>query len=161
MKSEIPPRIVHRSEDYSEGPFRPHGRIEIWIEDEPGGALIYSVAEGPFNPEFIKAFELARNDLVRSREVSKVLGHITQMHTSVMASPDTLEGLHNYLANVRKHGLASGIVAWVVAPDVEGRDLMLPMFERVHTDNGLAFKAFLTLPEAQAWVRSLLAAPSP
>ncbi len=154
MKSETPPRIVHRSEDYSEGPFRPHGRIEIWIEDAPQGAVIYSVAQGPFNAEFVKAFQLARNELLKAKQVTRVFGHLTQFHTSIMASPDAIESLARHLANVHKQSISSGITAWVVAPGVEGRELMLPLFERVHVENGHRFGAFETLAEAQAWLRS-------
>ncbi len=160
MKSETPPRIVHRSEDYSEGPFRPHGRIEIWLEDAPQGALIYSVAQGPFNAEFVKAFQLARNELLKAKQVTRVFGHITQFHTSIMASPDAIESLSRHLVNVHKLGLGSGITAWVVAPGVEGRELMLPLFDRVHRENGQRFAAFEALAPAQAWVRSQLA-PAP
>lgn len=115
---------------------------------------MYSVAEGPFNAEFVKALQLARGDLVANTQMPGVHGHIVQIHTSIMASPDMIENYAKFLANLGDTiALAT---AWVVAPEVEGRDFILPLFERLYADLALNFKTFEHLAEAQAWVHGLV-----
>jgi hypothetical protein len=149
VKSEPPPS-VRNSDEFAVGLFRPHGRAQMWSE----GSIIYSVAEGPFNAEFVKALQLARGDLVAKTKIAAIHGHIVQVHTSMMASPDMLENYARFI-----EGLGETIAtatAWVIAPEVEGRAFMLPLFEQLYAERKLNFKAFEKLADAQAWVHSFV-----
>lgn len=156
VKSEPPPAVVS-SDQFSTGQFRPHGRVEIWAEDSAAGTIVYAIAQGPFNAEFVKVFQMVRADLFRSRPISKIYGNVVQLHTSILSSPDTLETYANFLGTLASDPAAPAATAWVVAPEVEGREFMLPLFERLFVQSGHRFKAFESLSEAQSWITAIIA----
>ena len=148
MKSDSPIN-VHSSEEFARGIFKPHGRVQMWVE----GAIVYALAQGPFNQEFVAATVQARTELFKSSPPPEPHGHILQVHRSLMASPEMLTVFAGFIGNLKRQSAAT---AWVVAPEVEGRDFLLPMFERIFLSHGRNFKAFETLREAEAWVRPFL-----
>ena len=148
MKSDSP-ITVRSSEDFARGPFKPHGRVQMWVE----GPAVYMLAQGPFNHEFVRALAMAREELFRSSPPPSPHVSLVQIKGSIMASPEMLAVYAEMVAQLKRLPVAIG---WVVAPEVEGRDFILPMFERIHTRLGRNFKSFESLPEAEAWVRSQL-----
>ncbi len=149
MKSDSPIQ-VHSSEEFAKGPFKPHGRVHMWLE----GATVYGVAQGPFNQEFVAATALARNELLKVSPPPEKHAHLLQVQVSMMASPEMLTVFAQFAAHMKSPPV---VTAWVVAPDVEGRDFLLPMFERIFRTVGRNFRAFETLAEAEAWVRPFIA----
>jgi len=156
MKSD-PERLVRSTDRFQAGAFRPHGKLDMWLEGgDAEGVIIYSVAEGPFNAEFLKAYVLARADLMAKSGRPHLRAHILQMKRSMMASPDMLEAYRRLLSGAAASHLVAQHTAWVVGPEVEGRDFMLPLFEQLYREFGLPFAAFEHLPPAEAWMRSQL-----
>ncbi len=148
MKSDSP-ITIRSSEDFAQGLFKPHGRVQMWVE----GQVVYMVAQGPFNPEFVRALALAREELFRSSPPPSPHLSLVQIKGSIMASPEMLAVYAELIGKLKRLPVA---VAWAVDPEVEGRDFILPMFERVHLRLGRNFKSFEALADAEAWLRSQL-----
>ncbi len=155
MKSD-PDRLTRHTDTFQAGVFRPHGSMEMWIESGPGGGTIYSVAQGPFNAEFLSAFLRARNDLMAKAGQQRLRAHILQMQRSMMASPDMLDEYRRLLGGLISGGMVAEITAWVVGPDVEGREFMLPLYTQVYRELNLPFASFESVADAEAWVREQL-----
>ena len=146
------PKTVRSSAQFDAGQFRPHGHFQIRVE----GAIVHSIAQGPFNPEFVKVLGLARDDVLKSLQVPRIHAHFVELRTSMLASPEVLEEFSRFLAAVEREPLMAGAVtAWVLPPDIEGREFMTPLFERVFAAHGRTFRVFEQMAEAQAWVQSL------
>lgn len=140
------------SAEFATGVFRPHGQVDIWAE----GSIVRLEARGPFNREGVQAMGLAMRDLFASVPVGGRFGDILVMHESLMASPDALATFEDFLQAMSKARTAPVAVAYVAAPGVEGRSLMLPIFAEIYARHGRRFAAFEHLAEAQAWVREQL-----
>lgn len=133
--------------------FRPHGAIEFWAE----GSVIRIAAEGPFNREAVQAVGLAMHDLFASVPIGQRFADILEFRGSLLASPDALTSFGDFLRAMSAAKTAPVAVAFVVAADVEGRSLMLPIYAKLYAEHGREFAAFETLAEAQAWLRERLA----
>jgi len=154
MKPEIP-NSIRSTDEFAKGTFRPHGRLEVRID----GAILRADGYGPFNSEFIRALARTFQDLRSSALVPRPYADLIQFHGSLMASQDMLTELSQMLERVDSVDIACAL-AFVVEPNVEGRDFMLPLFERVLVSHGRNFRSFDNLPEAEAWVRECLEAAS-
>ena len=143
---------IRNIENYAQGSFRPHGRIEFWTE----GSVLRIVAEGPFNREAVQAVGLAMRDLFAGMPVVGRFADILDMRGSLLASPDALEAFGDFLQAMSAAQTAPEAVAWVVAQEVEGRDLMLPIYGQLYARHGRQFAAFESMAEAEAWVRKRL-----
>ncbi|MDC6167838.1 hypothetical protein PO768_10315 [Paucibacter sp. XJ19-41] len=137
---------------FATGIFRPHGQVDIWAE----GSIVRLEASGPFNREGVLAMGLAMRDLFASVPIGGRFGDILVMHQSLMASPDALACFEEFLQAMSQAKTAPLAVAYVVAPEVEGRDLMLPIFAKIYARHGRRFAAFERLGDAEAWLREQL-----
>lgn len=133
--------------------FRPHGRTEMWAQ----GAVIYVVAEGPFNREGVDAFSNEMLALYRRLPQGSRFVHITEVRGAMLGTPDAWARLSEYLAAGLKLGLPMLGTAWVAAADVDGRSLMLPRAAQIFTDAGRRFASFETMEAAEEWAHQLLA----
>lgn len=138
--------------DFARGPFRPHGHIAMWGE----GPVVHVDATGPFNVEAMQALGLAMSELFALHPLSGVFGDIVEFHCSVMCSPEVVAAYGGFLRKNTADGHTPAAVAWVVAPQVEGRGIMLPVFQRLYAEHGRRFACFETMDEAQAWMRQCL-----
>jgi len=145
------PVPIHSTDEFGRHVFRPHGNWRFWAE----GDVIYSVACGPFNVEFVQALAAALKDIWASNAFTRKPGHLVQIERSIMASPEMLAAYRTVHERLPP-GRGAAAVAFVVAPEVEGREFMLPLFQKIYDDLGRNFRAFETLPEAEAWVQSHL-----
>jgi hypothetical protein len=142
-----------RSEDYARGLFRPHGRIEIWSE----GSVVRLVAEGPFNLEILQGLGVAMSELFAESPPQGRFADILEMRSSILASPEVMSAFGDFLARMSAAKTAPVAVAYIVGPEVEGRELMLPLFSRIYAQHQRRFAAFETEAEALDWVRHQLA----
>ena len=142
----------HSTDDFSDGPFRPHGRLDVHVE---GGICIYR-AEGPFNLEAIVALGKARRAVAQEWSAQGRAASIVVFHTSMLMSKDAVDaytqGMQAHLTQV-KPNLG---VAWVVSQEVEGRAIMLRYFENIFASLNVPWQAFEELDEAKAWIQSRL-----
>lgn len=140
------------TDEFAVGPFRPHGSVEVWAE----GNVVRLDAVGPFNKELVVALGATWTSLLTELPLHGPFASITVVHHSVIISQEVLDAISQFLRANTKAGQGAGAVAFVVAPDVEGRSLMLPMFAETYAAAGRQFAAFETEAEADAWVRARL-----
>lgn len=133
--------------------FRPHGRTEVWAD----GAIVHVLAEGPFNREGVDAFSFEMLSLYRRLPAGSRIVNITEVRGAMLGTPDAWERLAEHLATGVKLGLPLLGTAWVAAPDVDGRTLMLPRAAQAFAEAGRRFEAFETMDAAELWARQLLA----
>ncbi|MBN8506740.1 MAG: hypothetical protein J0L58_19915 [Burkholderiales bacterium] len=143
-----------RSDDYASGPFAPHGRVEIWSE----GSVVRLRAEGPFNAESVQAIGLAMAQLFAEAPPKGRFADILVFHGSILATPEALAAFDGFLARMSQAKTAPLAVAYVVGAEVEGRDLMLPVFKRLYDKHRRRFAHFEDEAQAEAWVREQLSA---
>lgn len=140
---------------YPQGPFRAHG----WRALERDGRIAIFHSEGPYNLEMVQALKEVR----RANEAKYGPGGrqatITVVHSSLLMPPEALSAFEDYVLSLTVPGQPGLPVAWVVAPDVEGRTLMLPHFERMYARAERPWRAFESLDEALAWIRTRLGEP--
>ncbi len=150
------PDTHHSTEEFAQGVFRPHGRLDLSVVD---GAIVRADAHGPFNVEFVNALARTLRELHADPNLPRPYADIVQFHGSLMGSKEMLDQLSETLSQVGTREIAVAL-AFVVASDVEGRDFMLPLFECVFLENGRNVRSFENVPEAEVWVRGCLKAAS-
>lgn len=145
------------SDLFASGPFRPHGRAELWAE----GQVIRLSTAGPFNMEAVMAIGAAWRQLFAELPIRGLFADIVTVSGSLMAGPDVMRAFGHFLqANTHAH-IAPCAVAWVVPPDVEGATLMVPLFREVYEAANRNIEFFETNAAAEAWVRTQLQCAQP
>ena len=139
-------------DEFATGPFRPHGRIEIWAE----GNVVRLEAAGPFNKEAVVAMGATWRALFAGMPADGPFADIVTIHRSVMTSQEVVDAFGAFLAANTAARQAPSAVAWIVDKDVEGASLILPKFAQVYAAAGRNFRFFDNEPEAVAWVRAQL-----
>lgn len=138
--------------EYAAGPFRPHGRVELW-ED---GAVIRVDAAGPFNREAAQAMAGALRSAVVARPPHSRFALIVTMRDSVLVSLDTLDSFRRMLASNSADGIAPVAVAWVVGPGVEGADLIMPRVAAAYREAARPYAQFAEPEAAAHWIAERL-----
>ncbi len=146
------PSDVHSTDAIAHGVFPPHGRLDLRVVD---GAVVFADAHGPFNVEFVQAMARTLRELHADPKLPRPYADVVQFHGSLMGSKEMLDQLSATLKQVGAREIAVAL-ALVVTPEVEGREFMLPLFERVFVENGRNVRSFGNVPEAEAWVRACL-----
>lgn len=136
------------------GLFKAHGRVALWTE----GSVMHVQAEGPFNREAVLAIGVAMKQLYQSLPQDQNFAYLLEFRASLMASPDALAAYGEFLKAMSMAKRAPKVVAFVVAPEVEGASLMLPLFARLYAEHGRQFAAFETMAPAEDWLRERLLA---
>lgn len=136
------------------GLFKPHGRLALWTE----GSVMHIQAEGPFNREAVLALGVAMKQLYQTLPTDRSFVYLLEFRTSLLASPDALAAYGDFLKAMSMAQRAPKVVAFVVAPEVEGASLMVPLFARLYAEHGRQFAAFETMALAEAWLRGRLQA---
>ena len=144
----------HDIQDYVNGPFAPHGEIELWRE----GSVIHLEAAGPFNAEAMQAFGLAMTQLLAELPPQGLFIDILELRHSMLASPEAIAVLEGFMQRMSEAGKAPCAVAYVAAPEVEGREFMMPLCATLYERLGRRFASFHTRAEADAWARQTLRA---
>ncbi len=150
--SETPKPRRLRSDDYASGRFAPHGRVEFWRD----GSVIRLVAEGPFNVESVQAIGAAMAQLFAEAPPMERFADILTFRGSILVTPEAMAAFDVFLARMSQAKTAPLAVAYVVGAEVEGRDLMLPMFKRLYAKHQRRFAHFESEAQAEAWVRAQL-----
>lgn len=147
-----PPRL--RSDDFASGPFAPHGRVEIWRD----GSVVRLLAEGPFNAESVMAIGAAMAKLFADAPPKGRFADILEFRNSILATPEALATFDAFLSRMSEAKTAPLAVAYIVGPEVEGRELMLPVFGRLYQKHQRRFAFFEEASQAETWVRAQLEA---
>ena len=141
---------VYSSKSFDDGSFRAHGNFDAHIEDN---VYICSVT-GPLNLEGIIALGKARRACFSQIKQSSIIPTIVVLSNSMLMSA---EAFGVYAANL-KHDLqcikSTLLMAYVVPDDIEGRAIMMPMFDKIFSENNIVWQIFDNLNTAKAWIQS-------
>lgn len=148
MKQEL----RRNTDQFATGPFRPHGRIEIWAE----GNVMRLEATGPFNKEAIIALGATWRALFAELPMRGPFAAIIVIRHSIMSSQEVLDAFGDFLRSGSQAGHPAAAVAYVAAPDIEGRSLILPKLADLYAATGRLFASFATEAEAEDWMRAWL-----
>lgn len=132
--------------------FQPHGRITAHI----AGPILCFETEGPFNAEVVEALLRAYRPLLVELADRGPYGHVTVFHRSMLATPEALHAFGALLAEWRASGIMPAANAYVAEASVEGRGLMMPIYEKLFT-GPVPFRTFHTVADAEAWIAEVLA----
>ncbi len=144
--------LPESTNSYAQGQFRPHG----WRGLERDGDIAIFRSEGPYNLEMVQALKAARQANEDKYGPGGRRATITVVRNSLMMSPEALAAFEEYVLSLTVSGVRGAPVAWVVPQDVEGRDFMLPYFERMYVRANRPWRAFEDVDTAMEWIRSLL-----
>ncbi len=134
------------------GPFQAHGQIEMWRE----GPIIRLRAQGPFNREAVLGLRRAMVDLLQADPPPAAFGYVLELTGSMITSPESMEEMDRFLEQMAALRQPPQAVAYVVPPEVEARDIMLPLIEAMYRRHGRRFGAFDTLASACDWTQQQL-----
>jgi hypothetical protein len=135
--------------------FPPHGRTQWRID----GQLLRSESVGPFNRELAELVGEGLREAFSFLVQRGPFAEIAVIHRSAMAGPEVLAALTQGLLSLVEAGLVPRATAFVMAPEVEGHQLMPALLQRSYDQAGWpAFQVFDTVDAAEAWVRTLLIA---
>ncbi len=144
---------IHTStDDVVQSRFAPHGRVEMRFE----GDILFYEATGPFNRELVDSLAIAQRDILTTATPQRPWVSVSIMRRSMLASPDAFARYSEMMHTPRPAQFTPLASAYVVAPDVEGRSLMLPKYEAIHIASGRIFQSFTQLDDALVWARSLI-----
>ena len=93
--------------------------------------------------------------LFRSMKIAVNVGVIAVFHDSMMMSFETFDACKNLAKHIENLSPVI-VVAYVVPQGVEGRAIMLPMFEAFFKIMGVAWRSFEDLENATTWVKATL-----
>lgn len=141
-------RKIYSTSDATPSKFRPEGRIDVAAR---GNTLIYT-ATGPFNEELVTSLIEINTPIIQDISSNGPWIDLTIMTASALASPATLARFTAYLDDMAKLELAPLLTGWVMAPDLEGRRVMAPLYARCFSTAGLRFSVFEDLASAEEWV---------
>lgn len=142
----------HTTDEFAVGDFKPHGLVEMWLE---GNILRYD-AVGPFNRELVRAISQAQHEIMLAAKARGACVEIVTIHESALVTPDGLAELALILQDVNQQGLAPLAVAYVMTADVEGANLMAPLFRKRYQDQGRVFQIFDRMEDARVWAQAQL-----
>lgn len=132
--------------------FAPHGLVEISFV---GDILLYT-ATGPFNLELVESLAVAQTEILTAADPHGPWVSVSWMRNSLLASPEAFAQYATMMHAPKPAQFTPLASAYVVAPEVEGRALMLPKYAAIHTSCGRLFQSFEQLDEALAWAQALI-----
>jgi hypothetical protein len=150
----MPPEHILRTStnEVKASRFAPHGLVEISFD---GDILLYT-ATGPFNKELVESLAVAQAEILNAANHLGPWVSVSLMRNSLLASPEAFAQYADMMHTARSAQFTPLASAYVVAPDVEGRALMLPKYAAIHTSSGRLFKSFDQLDDALAWAHVLI-----
>lgn len=129
------------------GHFRIHGRLLSSVS----GRVLYMEATGPFNSEAVNFMLATYRPLLEELAGKGPYGHICTFHESMMFTSGAVQAFEDLIRAWKLSGILPSAVAHVAASDVEGRQIMVPIFARQFADL-LPFRDFHTMEAAETWV---------
>ena len=133
--------------------FQPHGCIDIWME----GDLLYYEATGPFNTELVDALAVAQADILKNITATRPWASISCVKQCVLMSPDAMTRYAEIMRIPKPEGKTPVATAFVIGPEVEGRDIVAPHFVKIYADIERPMQIFETLEDAKRWAQDMIA----
>jgi hypothetical protein len=130
-----------------------HGRVVQRRE----GQLLIADLHGPWNIECMQDAVRRANPQIDEMLRAGPVGIIVIAHDSMLGTPDALGEIRERSLERRPAGNIA--VAWVAAPEVEGRAMMVTVLEEVYRDT-LPMRMFTDCASAERWIKSFMQARS-
>ncbi|MDT9000925.1 hypothetical protein RQP53_16735 [Paucibacter sp. APW11] len=146
---------TYTTDQYDPGRFRPHGRVEY----EEQGRILWSRATGPFNPELMQALSELVIATFPAMTAKGPWVNICTFNHSALCSPDVLLSFTATMKQLVQMKIAPVATAFVLTPEVDGAELMAPLFEKCFKEGGIPFACFPSIELAQQWASSRLSPP--
>ncbi|WP_438863338.1 hypothetical protein [Neptunicella sp.] len=141
---------IHSTDSFDSGKFSLHGSIEFFVSED--GIVHYS-AKGPFNEELIVALFSIRED--KLAEVYKTYPNwceLVEFQESCLATQALLSKFTIFLQSMKGTHLEPSATAFIIAPEIEGRNIMLGLYPLCYEAADIPFKIFETEAEARSWL---------
>lgn len=151
MPRRAEPGVAHVT-DHAQGPFRPHGQMSV----RQVGRVLECEACGPFNVEFMQAFNRMWLAHLGTWAGEQAVVVYTRWTRSLMATPDALAYYDKVMAGARQALPAGTVSLWCVPADVEGRAMMLPRWQAIMAAHGHPLEVVDNDAEGRARVSALL-----
>ena len=133
--------------------FTPHGEANFLYADDD---LLIVNATGPFNLEFIENLEVVEYSLMLEMSQRYPTWYaLATISVSMMMTPETVQRYAQHRKKMGEAGLNPKAIAFVMAPDVEGRGLMHPHLAQLYEEAGVQFADFTEEQEARAWLMQI------
>lgn len=131
-------------------PFKPHGHYRAEVQ----GRILYAHTSGHWNIEKHQEMSIESGLLAQSLDAGGPWGSIVITHDTLVTSLDVLEAGRRAVAD--RVGISHlAAIAWVIRPDVEGYDLLLPRYQTLY-EGLLPTAVFEDVDTARAWVEGVL-----
>lgn len=144
----------YKTRNYDVGRFKQHGQSGYHFE----GDVLYTESSGPYNLEIMRASALALHDILSEAPAPNQRADIAIVTGSILMTPDALEGLRRLVEDLAREGKSPIALALVADPELEGLCVMQKLVASIYADNGIPFRYFEHLADAQAWIAERLAA---
>jgi hypothetical protein len=151
MSSTTPPKSSTKLVKTAQ--FTPHGVVDIWMD----GQLMHYEATGPFNVELVDCLAIAQRDYLLASRPEGAWVSVCTVLRSAMASPESIARYAAVMAAPKPENMVPCATAFVIAPEVEGGDIMAPHFAKIYENIGRPFTVFDNLAAAQVWADNWLA----
>lgn len=138
--------------DGPEPRFRPHGSSEFHAE----GAIVRISAEGPFNVEGVDEFSRKMLALLAEIPAGQAVVILAEIRGTLISPADAWEVFEVHSRRAQAGSLRILGSAWVLAPDVEGRNFFVPKARQIFAQVGRQFELFEDVEEAKRWAEKLL-----
>ncbi len=137
----------YSSEQFSEGRLRIHGSYTIRSE----GEFFIVDTEGPFNLESVQAIGQARLAAMTEWETGEPQAWITIFNSNMLMPLEAVTAFSGHLEKILNSPKSIAAIAWVAAPEVEGRAVMLTIFSRIFAKSSVPWQVFEDLESARSW----------
>lgn len=137
--------------------FAAHGRVELESEAIGQATVLHFDSTGPFNRELVDRVREAYTPIFAEAAAQGPFAHISSFHGSMLATPEAFAAFAALIAEWRAAGIAPAANAYVVTPEVEGRNLMLAYYRHAWSD--LPFEVFERQEDAEAWIAKTMSGP--
>ncbi|PRC92573.1 hypothetical protein [Solimicrobium silvestre] len=148
------PTIQISREIFSNEKFPPHGKFSASLD----GQLIHMEATGPFNFELLSAYYEATLPMYVEAHSHGAYAVLVEFHRSMLMNCEAVQLLAESVARLVRNDNVMIAVAYVSGLEVEGQSVMVPYIQKnVFEANGIVFKVFNAVADAEIWLHQLLA----
>ena len=118
--------------------------------------MLLARAFGPFNGELMAAVLEMAKVTFPAMTAKGPWAHICTFSESALCSFEVLSDLAAALGQMVTAGVAPVVMVFVLPEDVEGSQLMAPLYEKALKDVGVPFKCFSDPEPAYLWAESFV-----
>jgi hypothetical protein len=131
--------------------FAAHGSVSLESSTAAPVRILRFEATGPFNVELAHELREALTPIYIDAAAEGPFGDITTFYRSMLAPAEAFAAFTALIADWRAARIAPTVAAYVVGPEVEGRNVVLAVYRNAWA--GIPFEVFDSQEDADAWVK--------